>query len=233
MYYNGESNNGVYVNSFSNIMSKVYGVMTLGLVITAIIMFMVYSNPSAFMFLYEGITPLFLVLAEFGLVYWLSSRVMKQAYNVNLMLFLLYSVLNGLTLSIVVFMYPMAIIYQAFFVTAIVFGIMSAYGYFTKKDLTGLGQLLFFGLIGIVVASIVNIFVGGTTLSLYISYAGLIIFLGLVAYDTQKIKNMYHIVGEENENSKKIVIFGALSLYLDFINIFIYLLRIFARSSRD
>jgi FtsH-binding integral membrane protein len=141
-------------------------------------------------------------------------------------LFLLYSALNGLTLSILLLVYTASSVASTFFITAGTFGLMSAYGYFTKKDLTSWGNLLFMALVGLIIASIVNIFWSNPTMYWIISYAGVLIFVGLTAYDTQKIKNMSLELDAESEAGRKGAIMGALALYLDFINLFIILLRI-------
>jgi FtsH-binding integral membrane protein len=144
-------------------------------------------------------------------------------------LFLLYSALNGLTMSIIFLIYTSASIASTFFITAGTFGVMSAYGYFTKKDLTSIGNIAFMGLIGIIIASIVNIFLQSSMLYWLVTYAGVLVFVGLTAYDTQKIKKMSLEMDIESEEGSKGAIMGALALYLDFINMFIFLLRIFGQ----
>jgi FtsH-binding integral membrane protein len=143
--------------------------------------------------------------------------------------FILYSVLNGLTLSIIFLIYTTGSIASTFFVTAGTFAVMSAYGYLTKSDLSKWGNILFMGLIGIIIASIVNYFMQSETLYAIITYIGVLIFVALTAYDTQKIKTMNIIGNEGTDEDKKEAIMGALTLYLDFINLFLYLLRLLGR----
>ncbi len=170
-----------------------------------------------------------LVIVELGIVFWMVSAINRMSSNMAIGLFLLYSALNGLTLSVVLLVYTSASVASTFFITAGTFGIMSAYGFFTKKDLTSWGNLLFMGLIGIIIASIVNIFWSNSALYWIITYAGVLIFVGLTAYDTQKIKKMSLNIDAESEEGRKGAIMGALTLYLDFINMFIFLLRIFGQ----
>jgi FtsH-binding integral membrane protein len=157
----------------------------------------------------------------------MSKNITNISSNMAIGLFMLYSALNGLTLSAILLVYTASSIASTFFITAGTFGAMSIYGYFTKKDLTSWGNLLFMALIGLIVASIVNIFWASSTMYWIITYAGVLIFVGLTAYDTQKIKNMSLELDAESEEGRKGAIMGALALYLDFINLFILLLRIF------
>jgi FtsH-binding integral membrane protein len=168
-----------------------------------------------------------LIFGELGLVWYLSARVMKMSNLTSLLLFIAYAILNGITLSVVLLVYSGAAISTAFLVTAGTFGIMSAAGYFTKKDLSGFGSLMVMGLIGIILASIVNYFIKSDTMGYIISYVGVMVFVGLTAYDTQKIKNMAHEL--EEDQLKKASIMGALTLYLDFVNLFLMLLRVLNR----
>ncbi|HAN09165.1 MAG TPA: hypothetical protein DCP90_00955 [Clostridiales bacterium] len=220
---NNNNNHGVYQTSFPGIMNKVYGIMFLGLLLTAGVAYGVSNSPTMMNLIFDNIVLLIaLIVVELGLVWYLSSRVLEMSSGKAMFMFGLYSVLNGVTLAYIFLTYEMGAIYMAFFTTAITFAVMSAYGYVTKTDLTGIGKLLFFGLIGIIIASVVNMFVGSSQVNLFISYAGVIIFLGLTAHDTQKIKDIYSQVSNEN-----IAILGALTLYLDFVNLFLFLLRIF------
>jgi FtsH-binding integral membrane protein len=140
-------------------------------------------------------------------------------------------VINGVTLSFIFLAFTQESITSVFFITAATFGAMAAYGYFTKSDLSSWGKILFMALIGIIIATIVNIFLNSSMLNMIVSYAGVLIFVGLTAYDTQKIKERLSMADSADETAQKIALMGALSLYLDFINLFIYLLRIFG--SRD
>ena len=210
--------------------NKVYVWMGLALTVTGVVAMRV-ADSGAFMGMFTGQSsamPFYILLAvELGLVWWMSSRIDKMSSGFATALFILYSALNGVTLSVLFYIYTSASIASTFFITAGTFGACSAFGYFTKKDLTSLGGFLFMGLIGIIIASIVNFFLASTLLYWIISYIGVGIFIGLTAYDTQKIKKMSLEVDAESEEGKKGAVMGALALYLDFINMFIFLLRIF------
>jgi FtsH-binding integral membrane protein len=146
--------------------------------------------------------------------------------NMAIGLFLLYSVLNGMTLSVLLIAYTGASVASTFFITAGMFGAMSVYGYTTKQDLSSWGNLLFMALIGLILASVVNIYLQSSGLYWLINYIGVLVFVGLTAYDTQKIKQIAAQVIVESEEGRKVAILGALTLYLDFINMFIFMLRI-------
>ena len=204
--------------SFSILMGKVYLWMTLALLITGFTAYSVAKSVSLMSAMLEHPLVVFGICgAEIALVFIISSRIRKLGLTQATILFILYSLLNGVTLS-----------FTLFFITAGTFGIMSLYGYTTKKDLSSIGKLLFFALIGLVIATIVNLFCKSSGFDLMISYAAVIIFIGLTAWDSQKIKK---ILIEESqygvdEHSQKIALLGALELYLDFVNLFIYILRI-------
>ena len=170
-----------------------------------------------------------LIIAEFGLVMAISWGINKLSLTTATLLFVLYSVINGATLSLIFVAYSIGTISTVFFITAGTFAVMAFIGYVTKTDLTKLGKILFMALIGLVIATIVNIFVKSSGLDLILSYVGVLVFVGLTAYDTQKIKQMLWQAGNLSEGAQKIALLGALSLYLDFINLFLYLLRIFGR----
>ena len=160
------------------------------------------------------------------LVWYVSARIMSLSFTTATGLFMLYSLLNGLTLSVLFAVYTRSSIASTFFITAGTFGAMSLYGYFTKKDLSSWGNILIMAVIGLIIASVVNMFMQSSMMYWIITYAGVLIFVGLTAYDTQKIKQM--LANQEiNEQTQKLALLGALSLYLDFINLFLYLLRIF------
>jgi hypothetical protein len=207
--------------------NKVYAWMALALTITGFIAYRTASSETMINLVF-GIPFGFwiLIIIELGLVWKLSRSIQEMSSNMAIGLFLLYSALNGLTLSIIFLAYTQASIATTFFVTAGTFGVMSAYGYFTKKDLSSWGNLLFMALIGLIIASVVNIFLQSAQMYWIISYAGVLIFVGLTAYDTQKIKKMSLEIEVESEEGRKGAIMGALALYLDFINMFIFLLRI-------
>lgn len=210
--------------------TKVYGWMFLALVITGIVAMVAASSPAYARFILSSRMNFYLLLgAEFGLVLIISWSINRISSLVATLLFLLYAAMNGITLGIIFFIFTTGSIATTFFVTALTFGIMSAVGYFTKKDLSSMGQLLMMGLVGVIIASIANWFMQSPMLYWIITYVGLFIFIGLVAYDTQKIKKMAILQIEDPESGKKGAIMGALHLYLDFINIFLLLLRLLGR----
>ena len=205
---------------------KVYRWMGIGLFLTAITAYFVASSESMVNMLASNSILFFgLLIAEFGLVIYLSARIQKMSAETATAAFVIYSVLNGITLSLLLLVYTGASVASTFFTTALTFSAMSAYGYFTKRDLTTMGSYLQMGLIGLIIASVINIFWANGTMYWIISYVGVLLFVGLTAYDTQKIKKMGAFV-DGVQNTHKIAILGALTLYLDFINLFIMLLRI-------
>ena len=216
--------------AFPILMRKVYVWMTLALVITGVTAYGVATSPGLMMaiatnkLLFWG-----LIIAEFGLVVAISAAINKLSLTTATLLFVLYSVINGATLSFIFAIYTMSSIARVFFITAGTFAVMAVIGYTTKKDLTSMGKILFMALIGIIIATIVNIFLKSTGLQMIVSYLGVLIFVGLTAYDSQKIKQMLLMAPDAGEGAQKIALLGALSLYLDFVNLFIYLLRIFGR----
>jgi FtsH-binding integral membrane protein len=216
--------------TFPILMRKVYVWMTLALVITGVTAYGVATSPGLMMaiatnkLLFWG-----LIIAEFGLVVAISAAINKLSLTTATLLFVLYSVINGATLSFIFAIYTMSSIASVFFITAGTFAVMAVIGYTTKKDLTSMGKILFMALIGIIIATIVNIFLKSTGLQMIVSYLGVLIFVGLTAYDSQKIKQMLLMAPDAGEGAQKIALLGALSLYLDFVNLFIYLLRIFGR----
>ena len=210
-------------------MAQVYGWMTCGLLLTAFIAWYA-ANSSAFMeLLYTNRIVFFgLIIAQLALVFVLSGMIHKLSAGVTTTLFMLYSVLTGLTLSSIFIIYTASSIASTFVVTGGMFGIMSLYGYTTKRDLSGFGNMLFMALIGIVLASLVNFWLKSDALMWAITYIGVIVFVGLTAYDTQKLKNIGEQIDvRDPSNLRKYAILGALTLYLDFINLFLMLLRIF------
>ncbi len=208
-------------------MVKVYNWMTAGLGITGLVAWIVASDEALMQIIFG--TPFLvigLVIAQLGLVFWLASRVMQMSQMTAMTVFMGYAALTGLTLSSIFIMYTTSSIASAFLVTSGTFAAMSFYGYTTKKDLTSWGSFLFMGLIGIIIASLVNIWLQSPAIYWLTTYAGVLIFVGLTAYDTQKIKQMNIIGNEGTEEDTKEAILGALTLYLDFINLFLMLLRI-------
>lgn len=209
---------------------KVYGWMALALIVTGLVAIWTASNVDIASLITESRWFFIgLIILEFILVAYLVGWIMKMTAYTATFIFILYSMLNGFTLSIIFLVYTADSIASTFFITAGTFAIMSIYGYFTKSDLTRLGNLLLMGLIGLIMGSLINIFYQNETLYWITTYAGIVIFIGLIAYDTQKIKNLNIIGNEGTEEDKKEAIIGALTLYLDFINLFLKLLRLFGR----
>ncbi|HDL8053669.1 TPA: Bax inhibitor-1/YccA family protein [Yersinia enterocolitica] len=210
-------------------MAQVYGWMTCGLLLTAVVAWYAANTPAIMNFIFSSqITFFGLIIVQLGLVFVISGMVNRLSGSMATSLFMLYSALTGLTLSSILIMYTGASIASTFIICAGMFGAMSVYGYTTKRDLSGLGSMLFMGLIGIVLASIVNIWLKSPALMWAVTYIGVLVFVGLTAYDTQKLKNMgAQLDSNDRDNFRKYSIVGALTLYLDFINLFLMLLRIF------
>lgn len=218
-------------SAFPVLMRKVFVWMALALVITGVTAYGVATTPSLLIAIVTN-KALFwgLIIAELALVFAVSGAINRLSLATATLLFVLYSVVNGATLSVIFLAYSMPAIIQTFFITAGTFGVMALVGYTTKTDLTSLGKLLFMALIGFVIATVVNMFVGSTGFDYILSYVGVLIFVGLTAYDTQKIKQMCMQAPDAGEHMQKLALLGALSLYLDFINLFLYLLRIFGNN---
>ncbi|ADZ41880.1 TPA: Bax inhibitor-1/YccA family protein [Yersinia enterocolitica] len=210
-------------------MAQVYGWMTCGLLLTAVVAWYAANTPAVMNFIFSSqITFFGLIIVQLGLVFVISGMVNRLSGSMATSLFMLYSALTGLTLSSILIMYTGASIASTFIICAGMFGAMSVYGYTTKRDLSGMGSMLFMGLIGIVLASIVNIWLKSPALMWAVTYIGVLVFVGLTAYDTQKLKNMgAQLDSNDRDNFRKYSIVGALTLYLDFINLFLMLLRIF------
>ena len=222
-------------------MLRVYNYMATGLLVTGIIAYVfgkasVISSESGQLL---GLTPLgsmlfnsplkwIIMLAPLGFVFYLSSRLHRMSLSKAQITFWIYAAVMGLSLSWIFIVFTQVSIVRVFFVSSATFGAMSLYGYTTKKDLTKLGGFLFMGLIGIIIASVVNIFVESSAMQFAISVIGVLVFVGLTAYDTQSIKNMYYAADNDSISGKK-ALMGALRLYLDFINLFILLLQLFGQ----
>lgn len=212
------------------LMRKVYVWMTLALVITGFTAYAVAATPNLQQLVFANTWVLWgLIIAEVGLVIAINAAINKLSLAMATLLFILYSVINGATLSVIFVAYSIGTISKVFFITAGTFAVMAFIGYVTKTDLSKMGKILFMALIGVIIATVVNIFVKSSGLDMILSYVGVLVFVGLTAYDTQKIKQMLWQAGNVSENSQKVALLGALSLYLDFINLFLYLLRIFGR----
>ncbi|MCG8529874.1 MAG: Bax inhibitor-1/YccA family protein [Desulfovibrionales bacterium] len=212
----------------------VYGWMTLGLLVTGVFAFLTATTPALQQLVFSSqFTFIGLIIAEFALVIYLSARISKLSAGAATGMFLVYSALNGVTLSVILMVYAASTISSAFFTAAGMFGAMSLYGMTTKRDLTSMGSFMRMGLIGLIIAMVVNIFIGSTMMQLVISAIGVIVFTGLTAYDTQKLAQMGETMPVNDATAvRRGTILGALTLYLDFINLFLMLLRLFA-ASRD
>lgn len=220
-------------NVFSALMRKVYTWMTLALVITGVTAYGVASSPTLLMSIYSNSAVMWgLIIAEFVLVFAISGAINRLSLSTATLLFIIYSVLNGAMLSSVFVLFTETSIAKVFFITAGTFGAMAFYGYTTKKDLTSIGKILFMALIGLIIATVVNMFLKSSGFDYILSYIGVAIFVGLTAWDSQKIKQMLQTQYDMSEGAQKLALLGALTLYLDFINLFLYLLRIFG-NNRD
>lgn len=228
-YYNGGDSSVAVVAS--NAMKRVYLKMTLALLVTAFVSMWCFQSQGYWEFIIANRWAMWaLIIAELGLVFGISGAVNKMSSVTASVLFYVFAVVNGLMLAPIFMIYTMTSIAKTFFITAGVFGAMSVYGYFTSQDLTKFGSFLFMALIGLIIASLVNLFLKSTQMEWIISFVGVLIFIGLTAWDTQTIKRMAQMLPASEVG--RIATLGALSLYLDFINLFLYLLRFFG-SSRD
>lgn len=217
--------------AFATLMKNVYLWMTLALAVTGLTAAYVAMNPGwVYAIATNSVLFFGLIIAELAVVMILSARIARLSFATAGLMFAAYSVLNGVTLSVIFLAYTMSSIATTFFVTAGTFGAMPLVGYTVKKDLSAMGRVLIMALIGLIIASIVNMFVASSALDWAITYIGVLVFVGLTAYDTQKIKQMMLMHGDEvNDGTMKLALMASLTLYLDFINLFLYLLRIFGR----
>ena len=209
-------------------MLKVYNTMGLGLALTGVAALgtatLAANNPAFAQLIYASPLKWVIMLAPLAAVFFLSFRIQSMSLSAATTTFFVYAGILGVSLSSIFMVYTSASIVQTFFITAASFGALSLYGYTTKRDLTGMGSFLFMGLIGLMLAMVVNIFLASSALQFVISAAGVLIFAGLTAYDTQDIKNMYYEADDSDSMGKK-ALMGALRLYLDFINMFMFLLQ--------
>lgn len=219
------------VEGFNSFLSKVFFWMFIGLLTTAVTSLFVLSTPSILIpiatnnLLYLG-----LIFGELALVVVLSRNLMTYKTNTAIALFLLYAVLNGLTLSVILLLYTGAVVTNAFFITAALFGVMALYGYLTKTDLSPFRTFFTLAIVGIILATIANIFIASSGLDYVINLIGVVVFAGLTAYDIQKMKSYYaHGVQQGGAIEGNLAIVGALNLYLDFINMFLFVLRLLGR----
>ena len=216
--------------AFPVLMRKVYLWMTLALVITGFTAYGVATSPGILQAIYGNQIVFWgLLIAEFALVMGVSAAIHRLSLTMATLMFILYSVINGALLSYIFLAYMASSISTVFFITAGTFGVMALIGYTTKVDLSSMGKILLMALVGIIIATLVNLFVKSEGMTMILSYIGVLVFVGLTAYDSQKIKQMLMEAPDAGEVGQKLALLGALSLYLDFINLFIYLLRIFGK----
>ena len=216
--------------SLSDFLSKVFLWMAGGLIVSTLGSFWLLSQPALLTAVVKNQWIFFgLIIAELGLVLWLSAAIMSMGSLQAKVLFMAYSFLNGVTLSPIFLIYTGGSIMTTFAVTAGTFFFFALYGLTTKKDLTGIGGLAMMALFGVILASLVNVFLKSSALDWVVTFIAIAVFMGLIAWDAQKLKAMHAMGGADPEMDKKMVVIGALALYLDFINLFIQLLRIFGK----
>jgi FtsH-binding integral membrane protein len=221
-------------NRVAAYMTRVMGWMAAGLAITFLTAWIVYITPAIADMIFGGFMFYGILIAQLAVVFILSAMIERISSTAALVMFMAYATLTGLTISAVMFVYEFGSILYVLGLTAVIFLIMAVYGAVTRRDMTRIGSMCLFGLIGIILASIFNLFMRSEALDYFISYAGIIIFIGLTAYDTQRIKNKYlydtsYGADDNSDYIQKHAIFGALILYLDFINLFLKLLRIMGK----
>lgn len=221
--------------SVANFMYRVYGWMAAGLAITAATAYTVYSIPAVMKTIFSNpFLPMFLLICQLGMVISLSGFITRMSLTTATAVYLGYSLLTGVTLSSIFIVYKLASIYTAFAVASGMFSVMALYGYMTGDDLTGVGSIARMGLVGIIIAMLVNFFVGSAQMEYIISLIGVGVFTLLTAHDSQKIKQMGSVmVYQQNEEVGKVALLGALTLYLDFINLFLFLLRLFGQQRNN
>lgn len=212
----------------SRFITKVYGWMAFALGLTGLVAFYTAQSPELLSLIFSNSYGFWILFGlQIGIVVFLSARIDKMSANTAIGSFLLYSIITGFVFSMLFLVFTMGSIASTFFITAGTFAVMSIIGYYTKTDLTSFGRIMMMALVGLIIASIANYFMNSSTLYWITTYAGILIFTGLIAYDTQKIKEMNIIGNEGTDDDKKEAIMGALCLYLDFINLFLLLLRLF------
>ena len=217
----------------ATLMRNVYIWMTLALVITGLTAMVTAKSEALMTFIFtNNWAVIALMILQLGLVFFFSARLNRMSFSTATAVFILYSAITGLTFSSIFVVFSMSSIATTFFITAGMFAAMALVGSFTKKDLSGMGKFALMALIGLIIAGIVNMFLRNAMMDFIVSGIGVLVFAGLTAYDSQKIRQMLQMQSEINESTQKLALLGSLSLYLDFINIFLYLLRFFG-SSRD
>lgn len=227
--------NNYYIvdNSVTGLLRRVYSWMSAALAITGLTAYVVGTSPTLLQNFTNPAAMLLLILAQLGLVLFLSARISSMTYPTALISYLLYSFLTGLTLSTIFLVYTQGSIALTFFICAGMFATMALYGYYTKADLSSLDSFLFMGLIGIIIAGLVNMFFKSQGLDLIISAAGVLIFTLYTAYDVQMIKRLGQQLMGTGEEVSKVALICSLKLYLDFVNLFLYLLRFFGQQRRN
>lgn len=221
------SNAVAYDEGLRKFMLGVYNNMSIGLAVTGVVAFLISQSPALMASIFGTPLGYLFMFAPLIFVFFFSFKIGSMSVSTARISFFAFSAIMGVSMATIFIAFTTASIFKTFFMTASVFGAMSIYGYTTKKDLTSMGSFLFMGLIGVIIISIANIFIGSSALEFVISLAALAIFIGLTAYDTQKLKQVYNQLGGTSEFAQKAGIMGALSLYIDFINIFIHLLQFF------
>ncbi len=217
--------------AFPALMRKVYLWMTMALVITGLCAWGTATSPAMVQLVFGNRAAIWvLLIAELGLVFYTTARINRLSLTTATTLFIIYSALNGVTLSSIFMVYAMTSIAKVFFITAGTFGVMALYGSVTKTDLSRFGNLFLMALLGLIIASVANLFFKSSGFDLILSYIGVVLFVGLTAWDSQQIKRALSMQAGLDETAQKVALLGALELYLDFINLFLYLLRIFGRS---
>lgn len=211
----------------ATLFKSLYMQMAAALTITGLTAYFIASSPELMATIFSNRASVWIMIfAQLGVVMWLSSRALSMSMTAATLLFILYSVLTGVTFSVIFLAFTGETIATTFFITAGTFLAMSLVGYITRMDLTRMGSILFMLLIGVIIATVVNIFMHSETIYWVTTYAGVVIFVGLIAFDTQKIKHIFMSMDSVDETTQKVALLGALTLYLDFINLFLFLLRI-------
>jgi FtsH-binding integral membrane protein len=222
----------VDVGVVARFFNSVYAWMAAGLAVTAAVAWWVSTQPEIMARIFHGPVLIILIIAQLGLVWAVAGAINRISATAATVLFMVYSALNGLTLSAILLIYANAVIASAFVITAGTFAAMSLYGFVTRRDLTSMGSLLFMALIGLILASVVNIFIPATWLTMAINYLGVLIFVGLTAYDTQRLKSIALQTQNNPALAARLSISGALKLYLDFLNLFLFILSILGGNRR-
>lgn len=220
-----KNRSAVAATGLQSFLRSVFGYMTLGLFTTGVVSFLVSQSPTLMNLFFGSTVMMWIVmLAPLAFVLYLSYRIHTFSTEKAQLIFFLYAAVMGISLATIFLIYPIGNIVQAFLVSGATFGAMSLYGYTTKRDLTGMGSFMFMGLIGVILASLVNLFLKNTMMDFILSVVTVIVFVGLTAYDVQKLKSVY--AANSSQDLSKSAIMGALSLYLDFVNLFLAVLRL-------